>query len=56
MTITELASLVRNIRQAQINARIYFTPEWKKAAEDLEKQVDDACTKILLSNQQQLKF
>jgi hypothetical protein len=44
------------MRQAQINARLYFTPEWKKAAEDLEQQVDDACTEIISGNQQQLKF
>jgi hypothetical protein len=56
MTITELASLVRKMRHTQRNARMYFTPEWKKAAEHLEQQVDDACTKILSGNQQQLKF
>jgi hypothetical protein len=56
MTITELASLVRKMRQAQINARLYFTPEWKKAAEDLEQQVDDACTEIISGNQQTFKF
>jgi hypothetical protein len=56
MTITQLASLVRKMRHYQRNALIYRTPEWEKEAADLEKQVDDACTKILSGNQQQLKF
>jgi cell fate (sporulation/competence/biofilm development) regulator YmcA (YheA/YmcA/DUF963 family) len=56
MTITELASLVRKMRHHQRNALIYRTPEWKKAAEDLEQQVDDACAEIISGNQQTLKF
>ena len=56
MTTKELALLVRKMRIAQCNARIYFTPEWKKAAEDLEQQVDDACTEILSGTQSELKF
>jgi hypothetical protein len=56
MTITELASLVRKMRHTQRNTRLYFTPEWKKSAENLEKQVDDACTEIISGNQQKLKF
>jgi hypothetical protein len=56
MTTKELALLVRKLRQAQTNARMYFTPEWKKAAEDLEQQVDDACTEILSGTQSEIKF
>ena len=56
MTTKELAILVNNMRLAQKKAKAFYTDAWKLKAEDLEQQVDNACTSILSGTQSELKF
>jgi hypothetical protein len=56
MTTKELAILVNNMRLAQKKAKAYYTDAWKLRAEDLEQQVDEACTEVLSGNQSELNF